>query len=75
MPSPPLGFIYWLQPHSRDGALSPGDTILGATVLENRAQIFTRSPSRQRDSGWPSAVTSCDLEGGVALTSQLTQKM
>ena len=38
---PSLGFIYWLQPHSRDGAPSPGDTILGATVLENRAQIFT----------------------------------
>ena len=42
MLSPPLGFIYWLQPHSRDGAPSPGNTILGATVLENRAQIFTR---------------------------------
>lgn len=72
---PHLRLAYWLQPHSRDGAPSPGDTILGATVLENRAQIFTQSPSRQRDSGWPSAVTFCDLEGGVVLTSQLTQKM
>lgn len=36
---PHLRLAYWLQPHSRDGAPSPGDTILGASPGEQSPDL------------------------------------